>query len=112
MAKVMLFGLSGDTSDQLTRVLEAHQHTIVPQAESAGGSEADAIFCSGDNLTPAGVQQVVETHAAVPVIVVTGCSAAGTWLDAMEHGVADYCSEPLEESEVLWTLATAMDTLR
>lgn len=98
MAKVLLVGLASETNDRLTRVLEAHEHTVVEAPEPA-----DAVFCGPD------VRQAVEAHSDTPVIVVTGRPSAGQFLDAMDFGAANYCSEPLEESEVLWTLAAALD---
>lgn len=103
MAKVLLIDLPGETLANLTRVLEAHEHTVV-----ASPAPADAVFCHADGLTPEGVRRVVAAHDPAPVIVVTGREATGKWLDAMERGAADYCSEPIEESEVLFTLATAL----
>ena len=42
------------------------------------------------------------------MIVVADQPNTGECFDALDHGAANYCSEPLEESEVLWTLAGAL----
>ena len=106
MAKVLLIDLPGETLANLTRVLEAHEHTVVASTEPA-----DAIFCSAGHMTPEGVRRMAANHDAAPVIVVTGPAATGQWLDAMDHGAANYCSEPIEESEVLFTLASVLCAL-
>lgn len=106
MAKVLLLDLASETLAKLTRVLEAHEHTVV-----ASSVPADAVFCNIDGLTPDGVRLVVAAHNPAPVIAVTGPAAQGKWLDAMEHGAANYCSEPIEESEILFTLASALCAL-
>jgi len=106
VAHVLLIDLPGETLANLTRVLEAHEHTVVTPAEPA-----DAIFCGAGRVASGGVRQMAADHAAAPVIVVTGPAETGQWLDAMEHGAADYCSEPIEESEVLFTLASALCAL-
>ena len=73
--------------------------------------ENDAIFCGAGQMTPGGVRGVGAAQDAAPVIVVTGPAATGQWLDAMDHGAANYCSEPIEESEVLFTLASVLCAL-
>jgi DNA-binding NtrC family response regulator len=57
------------------------------------------------------VRRIVAVHDPAPVIVVTGPGATAQWLDAMDQGAANYCSEPIEESEVLFTLATVLCAL-
>jgi CheY-like chemotaxis protein len=106
VAKVLLIDLPGETLANLTRVLEAHEHTVAPSTEPV-----DAIFCSAGQMTPDRVRRMAADHNAAPVIVVTGPAETGQWLDAMEHGAANYCSEPIEESEVLFTLASALCAL-
>ena len=106
MAKVLLIDLPGETLAKLTRVLEAHEHTVV-----ASTVPADAVFCNVDKLTGDGVRRLVAAHDPAPVIAVTGPAATGKWLDAMEHGAANYCSEPIEETEILYTLASALCAL-
>jgi DNA-binding NarL/FixJ family response regulator len=101
-----LIDLPGETLANLTRVLEAHEHTVVPASEPA-----DAIFCSPGQVTPEGVRRMAADHDDAPVIVVTGEAETGKVLDAMDHGAANYCSEPIEESEVLFTLASALCAL-
>jgi CheY-like chemotaxis protein len=101
VAKVLLVGLGCETNDELTRVLESNAHVVVAPAEPA-----DAVFCSADR-----VSQMVHAHDAAPVIVVTGEAATEKRLDALDYGAANYCSEPLEESEVLWTLASVLRRL-
>ncbi len=106
MAKVSLIDLPGETLANLTRVLEAHEHTVVPATEPA-----DAIFCGAGHVTRNAARRITADHDEAPVIVVTGPAETGKWLDAMEHGAANYCSEPIEESEVLFTLASALCAL-
>ena len=101
-----MIDLPGETLANLTRVLEAHEHTVVPSTEPA-----DAIFCSAGQLTPDGIRRMAAGHDAAPVIVVTGPAATGQWLDAMDRGAANYCSEPIEETEVLFTLASVLCAL-
>lgn len=98
MANILLIDLPGETQVELTRVLESHAHNVVASQESA-----DAIFCSAD-----GVSKAVDSQDRAPVIVVTGQTATGMRLDALDDGAANYCSEPLEESEVLFTLASVL----
>ena len=106
MAKILLIGLPCGTHDQLARVLEAHAHTVVAAPETA-----DAVFCGAATLTPDGVRQVVAAHDPAPVIVVAERPATEECFDALDQGAANYCSEPLEESEVLWTLASVLQEL-
>jgi DNA-binding NarL/FixJ family response regulator len=101
-----LIDLPCETLARLTSVLEAHEHTV-----AASGEPADAIFCSAGQLTSDGVRRMVAAHDPAPVIVVTGPAETGQWLDAMDHGAANYCSEPIEESEILFTLASALCAL-
>ena len=103
MAKILLIGLPCETYEQLARVLEAHEHVVVAPAEPA-----DAVFCGANTLTRDGVRQVVAAHRPAPVIVVADQPATEECFDALDQGAANYCSEPLEESEVLWTLAGAL----
>jgi DNA-binding NarL/FixJ family response regulator len=103
VAKILLIGLPCETYDQLERVLVAHEHIVVAPAEPA-----DAVFCGARTLTRDGVRQVVAAHRPAPVIVVADQPNTGECFDALDHGAANYCSEPLEESEVLWTLAGAL----
>jgi DNA-binding response OmpR family regulator len=106
VAKVLLIGLPCETYDQLARVLLAHEHVVVAPAEPA-----DAVFCGADTLTRDGVRQVVAAHQSAPVIVVADRPNTEQCFDALDHGAANYCSEPLEESEVLWTLASVLRDL-
>jgi DNA-binding response OmpR family regulator len=106
MAKILLIGLETTMADELGRVLSQLGESVQTAAPGSGAAEPcdiQLIFALETDL--AGIQR---SRPGVPVIVVSRVPEVSAWLNALEHGAADYCGAPFEARQVRWALNSSL----
>ena len=103
MANVLLVGLEIPMAEQLTLVLRQLGQNVETADHNPEANDVQVIFAPEDEL-----QQVQQRRPGVPVIVVSRVPEVSKWLDALEHGAADYCGAPFEARQLRWALNSSL----
>jgi DNA-binding response OmpR family regulator len=116
MANIFLVGVAPEAARQILRALVQHGHQIrqqPPEVHIRELRDADIVFAGGEPryyLTL--FRRLREVQPALPFVVVTQIPETKEWLDALEAGVTDYCSVPIERRQLLWLIESAMSRLQ
>lgn len=112
MAKIVLVGLEPATAGQICRALSADRFQIQQQPVDGLMQElwnADIVFAGGDTAYYMSLlRHVRQIRPTLPFVVVTRIPETKEWLDALEAGATDYCSEPLERRQLHWLVESAL----
>ncbi|MEO8593647.1 MAG: hypothetical protein ABI759_10010 [Candidatus Solibacter sp.] len=103
MANILLVGLELPLAEQLATVLRQLGQDVKTSDAILDASSVQVIFTSEDQL-----QQIQLSRPGVPVIVVSRLPEVSKWLNALEHGAADYCGAPFEARQVRWALNSSL----
>lgn len=106
MANILLIGLESTMADELGTVLSQlgqSVHTATPGLGAADFGEIQLIFAPEADLA-----SIQRSRPGIPVIVVSRLPEVSAWLDALEHGAADYCGAPFEARQVRWALNSSL----
>ena len=71
--------------------------------------DADIVFAGGEpaRYMPL-LRHVREARPTLPFVVVTRIPETKEWLNALEAGATDYCSEPIETRQLRWLMESAL----
>ncbi len=116
MANIFLVGVAPEAARQILRasVREGHQiRQQPPEVHIRELRDADIVFAGGEPryyLTL--LRRLREVQPTLPFVVVTRVAQTNEWLDALEAGVTDYCSEAIESRQLRWLMESAMPRLQ
>jgi DNA-binding NarL/FixJ family response regulator len=106
MANVVMVGLDETAADRIGEALGAGLHRIDRQPSSAEPESldsADIVFAGSDRQQYLPLLRGFRTtHPSTPFVVVARIPDTGEWIDAMEAGATDYCSETDEARQIGW----------
>jgi DNA-binding NtrC family response regulator len=118
-SRILLIGLEPQLSMELGSLLSSDGHLVEqsPSYDLKGDrltrSCADLIFCSSSPQCFEPLQQLVRRNRpGIPIIVVSRHPEVSEWLDAIEHGAADYCAAPFEPIQIRWILESNLPRFR
>jgi DNA-binding response OmpR family regulator len=118
-SRILLIGLEPQLSMELSILLSSEGHVVEQSQCSDVRSDhlrrpnADLIFCASSPQCFEPLQQLVRrTRAGIPIIVVSRHPEVTEWLDAIEHGAADYCAAPFEPVQIRWILESNLPRRR
>ena len=112
MAKIVLVGLDQAVAGQICRALAVDNHKIELQPQDVLVRElfdSDIVFAGGEPARYMSLlRHVREARLTLPFVVVTRIPETKEWLDALEAGATDYCSEPIETRQLHWLMESAL----
>lgn len=113
MVRVGLVGLEQSAADQISHALALTSHQVIQYQEQdcviRWLSDVDIVFAGGEpgdwlHL----LSRVRKTKARMPFIVVARIPNTIEWLDALEAGATDYCSEPIDARQLQYLMESAL----
>jgi DNA-binding response OmpR family regulator len=112
MAKIVLIGLEQTAAGQICRALALDNHRIEQQPQDFFMRElldADIVFAGGEPACYMSLlRHVRKGRPTLPFVVVTRIPETKEWLDALEAGATDYCSEPIETRQLYWLMESLL----
>jgi DNA-binding NtrC family response regulator len=116
MAKVIFVGIEQTAAIQIARALAVERHQVDQKPKNAGIRDivdADIVFAGGEPSHYLSLlKHVREERPSLPFVVVTRVPETTEWLDALEAGATDYCSEPFESRQIHWLMESALPKTR
>ncbi|MCU1236518.1 MAG: response regulator receiver protein [Candidatus Solibacter sp.] len=109
MAQILLVGLDRSTSDDLKSVLIQLGQTVQTASHSGSLDFGDTCLVFTECAELGAIRTA---RPDLPVVVVSRLPEVSAWLDALEHGAADYCGAPFERKQVGWVLNSSLPALR
>ena len=106
----LLFGLDERLGSELEGALREQGREYLSEPWRRPGTEVarpgiKVVFCPADrNYYRPLLDFIRQRGLKLPVVVVSGAPELTQWLDALDAGVADYCSPPFESSQICWIL--------
>lgn len=100
--RAILFRLDPALETNLSASLREADYTVSHAVNSRGApiSRPSIVFCpSGPAFTAAQT-----AFPDLPVVIVSRLPDTREWLDALEHGAADYVAAPFESIQMRWIL--------
>jgi DNA-binding NtrC family response regulator len=116
-ARIVLFGLDDLLAAELRDVLEGLQHTVLTEPllsprkilDVVKRPGMDLIFCASERERYIVLLDVVRRRRpGLPVVVAGRTPDVAEWLDAIEAGASDYCTEPFEPAHIHWIVDSAL----
>lgn len=111
VAKIVLIGLEQTAAEQICRALAVDSHQL-QQPQAALMQElldADIVFACGEPARYMSLlRHVREARPTLPFVVVARIPETKEWLDALEAGATDYCSEPIKTRQLRWLMESAL----
>jgi len=113
MANVFLVDLEQATTDQISKTLAVEHHQIIQGKTQDFGTrdlrQADIIFADGNPAEYLRLLRWVRNERpSLPFVVVTRIPDTTAWLDALEAGATDFCSQPLEARQIHWLMESVL----
>jgi len=112
MAKIVLIGLDQSSAGQICLAITADDSQIEQRPQDVFVQElldADIVFAGGEPACYLSLlRHIRQARPTLPFVVVTRIPETKDWLDALQAGATDYCSEPIERRQLQWLMESAL----
>jgi DNA-binding NtrC family response regulator len=112
MARVVFVGIEQTAAVRIARALAVERHQVDQRSKNARVQDivyADIVFAGGEPAHYLPLLKLVrKERPSMPFVVVTRFPETNEWLDALEAGATDYCSEPFENRQIHWLMENAL----
>jgi len=116
MAKVLMLGVDDAAADRIGIALGSGRHDIDRRPVPASADDlppADIVFaCAGDKQYLPLLRGFRNEHPATPFVVVARLPETSEWLEALEAGATDYCSEKDSLRQFGWLVDSLLPLAR